>query len=328
MLERCLVLFIGFCLDGVLGDPWPWHPVMGIGWMVQRLEQGLRRGLRIRSGREEDRNKKRLAGCVLVLVTLLVSVSMPALLLVAAGKLSPWLKLGLECILCYQMLAMKSLKTESMKVYRALVRQDVEGARRAVSMIVGRDTENLDQEGIIKAAVETVAENTSDGVVAPLFYMVMLGPLGGVFYKAVNTMDSMVGYKNDAYFYLGAAAARLDDLANYLPARLAAAGMLAAAFFLGMNTRQGAYIYRRDRRCHTSPNAAQTEAVCAGALGVQLAGDAVYFGVTHKKPAIGDPLRRVCPEDIPRACHLMAGTSVLILTASLVLLLSFYAITF
>ncbi len=216
-----------------------------------------------------------------------------------------------ETFMCYQILAAKSLKTESDKVRRALEEEGLVQARKAVSMIVGRDTENLTEEGVIKAAVETVAENTSDGVVAPLFYLMIGGAAAGFGYKAVNTMDSMIGYKNDRYLYFGTAAARLDDAVNYIPARLSAWFMLLASMITGMDFRNAWRIYRRDRFNHKSPNAAQTESVMAGALRVRLAGDAWYFGKLYRKPSIGDPLREITVEDIKRSHVLLYSTSAL-----------------
>ena len=214
---------------------------------------------------------------------------------------------------CYQILAARSLSVESKKVYHALKTQDVEGARKAVSMIVGRDTKSLTEEGIAKAAVETVAENTSDGVTAPLMFLMLGGAPLGFLYKAVNTMDSMLGYKNEKNLYFGRVAAKMDDVFNYLPSRVSAVLMIAAAFLTGMDAKKAAQIYKRDRRKHASPNSAQTESVCAGALQVQLAGDAWYFGVLHKKETIGDPIRPVEAEDIKRAGRLMYVTAVLTL---------------
>lgn len=321
MAERILILCIGFLMDFLFGDPyWLWHPVRGIGTVIERTEKALRRIFRLRDGREQDREKKRAAGVLLVLVVLTVSAAVPALLLYAALRIHPWLKTALECVMCYQMLAMKCLKAESMKVYAALKAKDVERARKAVSMIVGRDTDRLTEEGITKAAVETVAENTSDGVIAPLLYMMLFGVLGGFFYKAVNTMDSMVGYKNDKYCYLGTAAAKLDDILNFIPARISAVCMIAAAYFLQLDAKNAVYIFKRDRYQHASPNSAQTEAVCAGALSVQLAGDAWYFGKLHHKPTIGDAHRPVEAEDIRRANQLLYGTSVIALLAGLLVL--------
>lgn len=211
----------------------------------------------------------------------------------------------------YQILAVKCLKVESMKVYQCLKNGNLEQARKAVSMIVGRDTEHLDEEGVAKAAIETVAENTSDGVIAPMLYLAVGGPILGFLYKAVNTMDSMIGYKNDKYLYFGKAAAKLDDFVNFLPARISACLMIVASFFAGRHfSGKGAWtIYKRDRKKHTSPNSAQTEAVCAGALSIRLAGDASYFGKIVKKPYIGEAVRGVEYEDIKRANHLMYITA-------------------
>lgn len=312
--ERIIILCAAFLLDLLLGDPhFLWHPVRGIGKVISGTEKLLQKGLKLSSGREADRKKKLAAGGILVLITLLFSTGIPAALLYGAQVIHPGLRFLLECIMCYQLLAMKSLKVESMKVYHGFRKEGLEGARKAVSMIVGRDTERLDEEGVIKAAVETVAENTSDGVIAPLFFMLVFGTLGGFFYKAVNTMDSMVGYKNDRYLYLGRAAAKLDDVMNFLPARIAAVNMILAAFLLGFNGKNAVSIYKRDRHCHKSPNSAQTESVCAGALGVKLAGDAWYFGTLYQKPFIGDELRKVEWEDIKRANRLLYGTSFLTL---------------
>lgn len=318
MQERIIIIACGFALDLIFGDPlWLWHPVMGIGKVISCSDRVLRKLFGIREEREKDREKKRAAGVLLVLVTLFFSLLIPALILYGAGLIHPWLKTGISCVMCYQLLALKSLRTESMKVYAALQQENIEPARKAVSMIVGRDTQCLDREGVTKAAVETIAENTSDGVIAPLLYMLLFGVLGGFFYKAVNTMDSMVGYKNDRWRYMGTAAAKLDDIVNFIPARIAAAAMIGAAFFLGLDYKNAVRIYKRDRRQHASPNSAQTEAVCAGALGVQLAGDAYYFGQLCHKPTIGDDGRSVEAEDIKRANRLLYAASLLVLAAGL-----------
>ncbi len=310
MRERILVICMGALLDLCFGDPqWLWHPVRGMGKLTEWTEAGLRRLFRLRADRDADAGKKKAAGALLAAIVPAVSLAAVWGCLNLAGILHPALRIILEGIVCYQMLAMKSLKTQSMKVYDALKDRDVEAARKAVSMIVGRDTENLTEEGITKAAVETVAENTSDGVVAPLLYLFVFGVYGGVAYKAVNTMDSMVGYRNDRYLYLGRAAARLDDVCNYIPARVSALCMIAACFFTGLDGRCAASVFWRDRYCHASPNSAQTEAVSAGALGVELAGDAWYGGVRHTKPVIGDAVRTIEAEDIVRANRLLYVTS-------------------
>ena len=303
-MELLAVITLGFLMDQVLGDPhWLYHPVRLIGAYISFLEKGIRRVF-------GDGERALIAGgTVLVIFVTGTTAVVSGGILYACGRVAPWLKFLASVILCYQLFAVRSLKVESMKVYRELKKDDLPAARYAVSMIVGRDTERLDMTGVTKAAVETVAENTSDGVAAPLFYMTLGGPVLGWIYKAVNTMDSMVGYKNDKYFYLGRAAAKLDDLANFLPARLSAGLMVLAAAVLGMDWWEGMRIFFRDRFNHASPNSAQTEAVCAGVLHVQLAGDAWYFGTIYKKKTIGDDKRPVEAEDIPRACRLMYGAA-------------------
>ncbi len=301
-----LALGIGFVLDLILGDPhWLWHPIRAIGSWISICEKLIRKLF-------PDTEKGLLAGGVLLVVLVTgLSTAIPFAILLAAHMVSPWLRLVLESIMCYQLLATRSLKTESMKVYKELVKSDLKGARYAVSMIVGRDTENLTEEGVAKAAVETVAENTSDGIIAPMIFMAIGGAVGGFFYKSVNTMDSMVGYKNDKYLYLGRCAALFDDVLNYIPARISAWLMIAASGLIGLDMKNAKKVYLRDRYNHASPNSAHTEAVMAGALRVQLAGDAWYFGKLHKKKFIGDAYRPVTPEDIRTANRLLYATAVL-----------------
>lgn len=298
----------GFLLDLLLGDPdFLYHPVRLMGHLIAAAEKI------IRSCFPKTKAGERAGGGILVAFVLAVSMTVPAALLFFAYGYAWPAGVALETFMCYQIFAVKSLKTESDKVYRALKTEGLPAARKAVSMIVGRDTRKLTEEGVTKAAVETVAENTSDGVTAPLFYMVIGGAVLGFGYKAVNTMDSMLGYKNEKYKYFGTAAARLDDGANYIPARLTAWIMIGASFLAGMDWRNAVHIYLRDKRKHKSPNAAQTEAVMAGALDVELAGNAWYFGKLYEKPAIGDPLRKIKPEDIRKAHRLFYITAVLAL---------------
>jgi len=304
MKEWLLALCVGYFIDLVLGDPyWLWHPVRGIGWIISTTEKIVRKIIK------PKKTSELIGGGVLVVVVISLSMFIPFCLLQLAGLIHPYIKFALECIMCYQLLATKSLKVESMKVYKELKKHDIEGARKAVSMIVGRDTAGLDEEGIAKAAVETVAENTSDGIIAPMLFMAIGGVVGGYFYKAINTMDSMVGYKNEKYLYFGRAAAYLDDFVNLIPARISALLMIAASFLLRMDFKNGIRIYRRDRYNHASPNSAHTESVCAGALRIQLAGDAYYFGKLHKKKTIGDRLKEVSYEDIKRANQLLYVSS-------------------
>ena len=303
-----LACMTGFGLDLIFGDPyWLYHPIRLIGHLISFLEKPLR------SAAGKSPKKQIVAGGILWLLVILISTGIPCLMLWAAEKIHPAVSFLLECFWCYQILAARSLSVESKKVYHALKTQDVEGARKAVSMIVGRDTQNLTIEGVTKAAVETVAENTSDGVIAPLFYMVIGGALLGFGYKAVNTMDSMVGYKNEKYQYFGSAAAKFDDVVNYIPARLSAWLMILASAITHMDWKNAKKVFLRDRYNHKSPNSAQTESVMAGALDVQLAGDAWYFGKLCKKPTIGDAIREIEPEDIRRSHTLLYMTAVLAL---------------
>ncbi len=265
---------------------------------------------RIPSGKR-NKTSERLGGLLLVIVVVSVSTAVPALILYIAYKLSRVAGVVIESFMCYQILATKSLKVESDKVYRQLMRGNLDRARHAVSMIVGRDTANLTEEGVTKAAVETVAENASDGVIAPLFYMVIGGATLGFTYKAINTLDSMVGYKNDKYLWFGTASAIIDDIVNFIPARLSAGLMILAAAIIKMDWKNAARIFKRDRYQHKSPNSAQTEAVMAGALDIQLAGDAWYFGKLHKKPTIGDPIRPVEIHDIRKSHKLLYMTAIL-----------------
>ena len=298
----------GFVLDAIFGDPaWLPHPVVFMGRVISRLEKFLRPRL------PQTPQGELLGGGIVAFVLPVGTFLFTALACLGAAKLSPWLGLALQMFWCGQALAAKGLVQESRNVYRQLQQEDLPAARKAVSRIVGRDTENLTAEGVTKAAVETVAENASDGVIAPLLYMLLGGAPLALTYKAINTMDSMLGYKNDRYLYFGRAAAKLDDVANYLPSRLAALLWVAAAFFTGNHADGAWHIWRRDRRNHASPNSAQTESACAGALGVQLAGPAFYFGKYYPKPTIGDPVRPIEPEDILRADRMMYAASLLAL---------------
>ena len=308
MLISLAACITGFLLDFIFGDPvWLYHPVRVIGNFISFGEKTLRKIFRKTPGGELA------AGAVLWFLTAGLSFLIPFAVLAGAQMLHPVLRFLIESFWCYQILAARCLVNESGKVYDRLKENDLPGARKAVSMIVGRDTENLTVEGVTKAAVETVAENTSDGVTAPLLFLILGGAPLGFLYKAVNTMDSMLGYKNEKYLYFGRFPARMDDVFNYIPSRTTALFMIAAAFLTGMDGKNAWKIYLRDRRKHASPNAAQTEAVCAGALRVRLAGDAVYFGKLYKKEYLGDSLRPIEAEDIRRAGRLMYVTAVLML---------------
>ena len=301
-----LALILGFLIDLLLGDPrWLYHPVRIIGNGISLLEKILRRMFPKTPGGEKT------AGFFLVLLICIGSGGVPFLLLYLAYHIHTVLGIALETFMCYQMLAVKSLKAESMRVYEALKKPDLPGARTAVSMIVGRDTRSLSAAGVTKAAVETIAENTSDGIIAPLFYMAIGGPALMFLYKGINTMDSMVGYKNEKYLHFGRYAAKLDDIANYIPARISAWLMILASFFAGFDWKNAKKIFLRDRYNHASPNSAQTEAVMAGALDIQLAGNDFYFGKLYEKPTIGDAVREVETEDIKRANRLLYASAAL-----------------
>ena len=321
---RLSVVSAAVVLDWIFGEPEKLrHPVCRMGSLIAWMEKKLRRWI---PGKE-------MAGGVFLAVTVpLISVCIPGMILWIASLLEQYfagngfswilgekrgvISWGLETFWCFQLLAAKSLYQESGKVRKELALGDIEKARFWVSRIVGRDTENLDKQGIARAAVETVAENTSDGVIAPLLFMVLFGALGGFFYKAVNTMDSMVGYKNERYRLFGRAAAKLDDFCNFLPARNSGCLLCAAAGWIGLwdktfDGKNAWKVFLRDRRKHESPNSAHGEAACAGALRIRLAGDAWYFGELHKKPWIGDALREIEAEDVRRAGKLMLGAEVL-----------------
>ena len=304
----------GFVLDAIFGDPaWLPHPVIFMGKAISRLEKFLRARL------PKTPQGELLGGAIVAFCLPVGTLLLTGLVCWAAARVHPLLGLAVQMFWCGQALAAKGLVQESKNVYRELVKPDLPAARKAVSRIVGRDTEALTAEGVTKAAVETVAENASDGVIAPLLYMLLGGAPLALTYKAINTMDSMLGYKNEKYLSFGRVPAKLDDVANYIPSRLAGLLWVAAAALTG-NSAPGAWkIWRRDRRNHASPNSAQTESACAGALGVQLAGPAYYFGEYYPKPTIGDPLRPIEPKDILRADRMMVVESVLALMLGLAL---------
>ena len=304
----------GFVLDAIFGDPaWLPHPVVYMGKAISVLEKGLRARL------PKTPEGELWGGRILAFCLPVGTLALTSLVCMGAAALHPLLGLAVQMFWCGQALAAKGLVQESTNVYRELTKPDLPAARTAVSRIVGRDTEALTAEGVTKAAVETVAENASDGVIAPLLYMLLGGAPLALTYKAINTMDSMVGYKNTQYLYFGRAAAKLDDVANYLPSRIAALLWVAAAALTGNDARNAWRIWRRDRRNHASPNSAQTESACAGALNVQLAGPAYYFGQYYPKPTIGDAVRPIEPEDIRRADRMMYAESLLALALGLLI---------
>ena len=312
IIAHTVALGIGFLLDLIFGDPnFALHPIRLMGGLISALEKAIRGIL------PKTKSGEFIGGILMVLFVIVVSGGVPLAILFFAYRFNVFLGVAIETVICYFMLAASSLKKSSMKVYSSLMRGDIEGARKDVSMIVGRDTQSLDDVGITKAAVETVAENTSDGVIAPLIYMTIGGAVFGCIYKAINTMDSMVGYKNDKYINFGKAAAKLDDAVNYIPSRISAGLMIFASKLLGLDSKNASYIHKRDAHKHASPNSAQTESVMAGALRIQLAGDAYYFGELYKKPFIGDSIKDVQYTDIMHANRLMYMTAVIALVICL-----------
>ncbi len=314
---QTIAIISGYILDLIIGDPhWMYHPVQIIGNLISLLEKLLLK-------KDDTDRKKYIKGMILAVLTPVVTCAVVILILVIFYSINIKAGCVVEAVMCYQILAVKSLRVESMKVYTALKNEGIVQARTAVSMIVGRDTEKLDEHGVVRAAVETVAENTSDGVIAPLFYMLFFGAAGGFTYKAVNTMDSMIGYKNDKYMYFGRFAAKMDDVFNYVPSRIGGVLMIISSGLAQIyeklrrtdakhySIKNALRIYIRDRKKHSSPNAAQTEAACAGALMVALSGDNYYFGKLVKKPQIGDDIRTLEAEDIRRSDILLYITSFL-----------------
>lgn len=296
----------GFILDLVFGDPhWLPHPICLIGNLIGFLDKNLRKLFGTSNA------GLLFGGGVMVVIVLGVSFAVPYFILQLAGGISPYLRLAVETVMCYQIFATKCLKDESMKVYEALKNGDLADARLKLSWIVGRDTKSLDEEEVTKAAVETVAENTADGIIAPMLYMFIGGAPLAFLYKGINTMDSMVGYKNDKYLYFGRAAAKLDDLANFIPARITGLAMVLAAYFLNMDAKGAWKIFWRDRYHHLSPNSAMTESAAAGALNIQLGGDHYYFGKLVHKETIGDDIRPVVAEDIVATNNLLYMTAVI-----------------
>ena len=303
----------GFILDLIFGDPhWLPHPICLIGNLIGFLEKNLRRLL------VPGKTALLLGGALMVVIVLSLSYAVPYAVLMLAEQVSPWLRFALETIMFYQIFATKCLRDESMKVYTALHNNDLEDARVKLSWIVGRDTKELTAEEVTKGAVETVAENTADGIIAPMFYMFIGGAPLAFLYKGINTMDSMVGYKNDKFLYFGRCAAKLDDVANFIPARITGILMILASYFLNMNAAGAWKIFWRDRYNHLSP-----ESVTAGALNIQLGGDHYYFGKLVHKDTIGDNIRPVVAEDIVAVNNLLYMTAVIsLLLFSLVYLVN------
>lgn len=334
-LKFHIIAFLtGYVLDLIIGDPhWLPHPVRFIGKVILFYEKKLT-GTK-NAPKELTTKQKRFRGKVMVLLVVLTVEFFVAFILItaeiASEKINCLFGIAIEAIMTFQLIATKSLKVESMKVYKELKKGNFVSARKAVSMIVGRDTENLSEKEVTKAAVETVAENTSDGIIAPLILLALGGPLAGFFYKCINTMDSMIGYKNPRYIDFGRCAAKTDDFVNFIPARISAWLMIFSCCFLGkdFSTDNAKKIYLRDRLKHESPNSAHTESTCAGALGIQLAGPAVYEGKVEHKEFLGDQVREIELEDIKRANKLSYATSfICVLSCSAIMGLIYFAIKY
>jgi len=307
-------LIVGYILDLIIGDPHGFfHPIKLIGNMISSIEKKLRT-------RCKNKDEERRAGAILWIVVVGASFVVPYLLLELVSNINLILAIILESVMCYYVLATKSLRDESMKVYKALKENNIVEARKYLSYIVGRDTENLNDSSVAKGAVETVAENTSDGVIAPIIFILIGGAPLGFMYKAINTLDSMVGYKNEKYIDFGRFSAIADDVANYIPSRISAYLMIIASMIIGMDYKNAYKIYKRDRYNHLSPNSAQTESVCAGALNISLGGGNYYGGVLVSKPTIGDNDRYIETEDIKRANNLMYVTSFICMTLGVLIL--------
>ena len=301
-----IAIVAGFILDLIFGDPHSLpHPICLIGNFISFLERNLRKIFGF------SNNGLLFGGGVLVLIVISTCFVLPYALLYLAGMVNPWLAFALETLMFYQIFATKCLRDESMKVYYALQKGDLDEARLMLSWIVGRDTKNLSEAEVTKGAVETIAENTADGIIAPMFYMFLGGASLAFLYKGINTMDSMVGYKNEKYLYFGRCAAKLDDVANFIPARITGLLMIGAAYFLNLDAERAWKIFRRDRYNHLSPNSAMTESVAAGALNIQLGGGHFYFGKWVHKDTIGDDIRPVKAEDIVATNNLLYMTAIL-----------------
>lgn len=302
----------GYILDLIIGDPHGLpHPIILIGNFISLVEKLLRKLF------PKNNKGEFVAGFFLLIIVVFVTFSASYLILKLAYGANHYLGMAVEAFLCYQIFATKSLKKESMRVYDQIKKNDLNGARKYLSWIVGRDTENLDYEQITKAVVETIAENTSDGVIAPMLFMVIGGAPLGFLYKAINTLDSMVGYKNDKYMYLGRCSAIVDDIANYIPARITGLLFVISSMFIGLDYKNSLKILKRDRRNHASPNSAYPESACAGALNIQLAGDAYYFGKLYQKKTIGDNNREINMNDIVITNKLMYVSSVIAIILTL-----------
>lgn len=322
-LSVTLAVILGFILDAIFGDPASlYHPVILIGKIITQMEKITRR---IFPGTKKG---EIAAGAITSVTVLILSFGVPFMVLYCVSKVNIYAAFIIQVFWCFQIPAGKSLKREAMRIYRFIKAGDIKNARKYLGWIVGRDTENLEFKAIEKAVIETVAENTADGVTAPLFYMLIGGAPLGFLYKGVNTLDSMVAYRNEKYINFGLVSAKIDDLFNWIPARITGIAMIIVSPLIGLDGKNAARIFKRDRRNHKSPNSAMTEAPCAGALDIELAGDAFYFGELYKKKTIGDPIKPVDAEDIKKATKLMTASSILLLVLFSALRIAVYSLIF
>lgn len=340
-MELIVAIVAGFALDMILGDP-RWgltHPVVIIGWFITAIKEriwrilygcgykAMRRKIRQREIKRRPLAEK-ISGFIMTFLIVVGTYIVVWQILNFAEMIHPVARIVVEAYLIYKILATRSLKTESMKVYRKLKEGDLEGARKELSYLVGRDTMELNESEVAKADVETIAENTADGVIAPMFYIAIGGAPLGLAYKAVNTLDSMVGYRNNEFKHIGFASAKLDDVFNYIPSRIAAGIMILASAILRLDRQGAVHIFKRDRYNHLSPNSAQTESVVAGALGIQLGGTHTYFGKVVEKPTIGDDLREVSFEDIKKTNQILYVSAVINLILCLLVAALIYIVIF
>ena len=305
IIAQAIALGIGFILDIIFGNPnFFLHPIRVMGGLISVTEKVIRRIF------PKGKAGEVIGGTVMVLIVIAISGGIPFAILFYLYNWNIFAAVAAESIICYFMLATRSLGKEGSKIYSSLLNQDINRARKEVSMIVRRDTDSLDDTGITRATVESIAKNTCDGVVAPIIYMAIGGAVLGCVYKAINIMDSMVGYKNDKYLYFGKVAAKLNDIVNFIPSRIAARLMIVSSYILGFNGKNASYIYKRDSKKHAGSNSARTESVIAGALRIQLAGDAYYSGELHKKPFIGDAITNVTYDNIKQTSRIMYMTAI------------------
>lgn len=304
-----MALALAFCIDLLFGDPanLP-HPIRYIGKWIHFLEKKLLR-------QEDQADNQKAMGVLLVIFTVGGTFAFYTGLLYLAGLIHPSLLFAVEVFVLYQMLATKCLAYEGMRIFKALKEEDLEQARTLIGYLVSRETAQMTEEDIIKATIETVTENIIDGVIAPMCFALIGGAPLGMAYKAANTLDSMVGYKNDRYLHFGWASAKFDDLLGFIPARLTGGFVIIAALFLGMDYKRAAHVLIRDRHNHASPNSPYAEAPAAGALRIQLGGRAVYFGVAYEKPTFGDVVENIRPMHIKKAVQLLYGSAVVGLIA-------------